>query len=277
MYLKYWRLREEPFAHSIDGRLFYETPQHEEAVARLVYTAKHRKGAALLYGDYGTGKSMACRVFLSRLQHVGDFSVGFVDNPLLDGNAVLTDLLMQVSGQPVAIESYPGVYRALRQALQEKQSRGFSNLVIVEEAQLFDTPRRIEPLRLLMNMRDASGNPLVTLFFVGHLSVMGVFAKTPPLLQRVSSRWLLSPLTLEQTRGYVTHRLSAAGGNGWIVDDSAIEALHRYSRGILRLINNAADMALYLGMVEESVKINREHVDRVVRDMERGLKEWQEE
>jgi general secretion pathway protein A len=88
------------------------------------------------------------------------------------------------------------------------------------------------------------------------------------LMQSIPNRWTVSPLTVEQTREYVTYRLSVAGGNAWIVDDDAVVAIHKHTGGIPRLINNIGDLALYLGMSESAVRINANIVDRIVKDWE---------
>ena len=82
---------------------------------------------------------------------------------------------------------------------------------------------------------------------------------------------MLVPFTVEQTREYVTHRLSVAGGNAWIIDDSAVAAIHRHTGGIARLINNIGDLALYLGMSESVVRVDASIVDRIVKDWELSL------
>ncbi|HAS84108.1 MAG TPA: hypothetical protein DCS43_15865 [Verrucomicrobia bacterium] len=271
MYLDYWRLREEPFTNALDPRFLLTTPQHSEGIARLLYAARQKKEGAVLTGGYGTGKSLVRTLFISKLQHVGNFSVALVENPLADPETILKDIYEQMAGRQVAAsQSGSGVFRALSALFSEKQAHGFHNLIVVEEAQLLSSPERLEQLRLLMNLTDASGRCMVTMVFVGQLDVMDIFARSPGLMQRLSTRWNLDPLTAAQARDYISHRLIVAGGNGWIFDEGAVNVLHAYSEGTARIINNACDMALYLGMSENAVRVDAEIATRVVADLQGG-------
>ena len=61
MYEAYWGLEEKPFENTPNTKYFYYSQQHEEALARMLYVIQQRKGAALLTGDYGCGKTLLSR------------------------------------------------------------------------------------------------------------------------------------------------------------------------------------------------------------------------
>ena len=275
-YLNYWRFREEPFKNALDERFVFMTPQHREGVARLTYAVQQRKGGALLTGDYGTGKSLVRKMFLSSLESVGNFAVALVENPLADPECMMRDMIAQLGGREVASAVVGAAFRDLSVVLAERHARGFHNLIVVEEAQLLSRIDRLEQLRLLMNLADGAGNALLTMVFIGQDDMLRTFARSPGLLQRLTSRWNIGPLTREQTRDYISHRLSIAGGNGWIIDDGASDALFGFSGGIARLINNAADMSLYLGMAENAVRVDARIVERVAADWSSGVPRKQE-
>lgn len=271
MYLNYWRLKEEPFGNALDLRFLHRTPQHSEGVARLLYAVQQRKEGALLTGCYGTGKTLVRKMFLSRLETIGNFAVALVENPLAEPEAMMQDIQEQISRKQGA----PGLagtgFRGISAALEDRQGHGFRNLVVIEDAQLLTRLEVIEPLRLLMNLTDGGGHPLLTLVFIGQEDLLRVFARSAGLMQRITTRWHLTPLTREQAREYVDHRLAVAGGNGWIFEDTAVDALHEFSGGAARVINNAADMALYLGMKENAVRVDARTVERVAADLSGGL------
>ncbi|MBT3193158.1 MAG: AAA family ATPase [Verrucomicrobia bacterium] len=249
-------------------RFAFMTPQHKEGLARLVYTAEERKPGAILTGDYGTGKSFLREAFLGQLSRVGDFVVATVDNPLGGIEAILTDIYDQIIDKPTAFTSFGAALRELRTALLARNARGFHSLVIIEEAQLLKDVAMLEQLRLMMNLQDDHGRPLVSLVFFGQLDVLRILGACRALSQRIPNRWTLDPLTVEQVRDYVTHRLSVAGGNAWIFDDDAVSAIHAHTGGIVRLINNIGDLSLYLGMSEQVVRIDASIVNRIVKDWE---------
>ncbi len=248
MYTEYWRLKEKPFENTPDMRFAYMAPQHKEGLARLLYTAEERKLGAILTGDHGTGKSFVRQAFLARLQKVGNFVVASVDNPLAGIETILADIYNQVVEKPSVFSSFGAALRELREAFLVRNARGFHNLVLIEEAQLLQDREILEQLRLMMNLEDGHGKPLVSLILFGQLDMLQVVGKCPGLAQRIPNRWMLTPFTVEQTREYVTHRLSVAGGNAWIIDDSAVAAIHKHTGGIARLINNVGDIAMYIEM-----------------------------
>src|SRR2546429_6264827 len=68
MYEAYWELAESPFDNSPNPKFFYLSPEHEEALVRLVYTVRHRKGCGMLTGEYGCGKTTLSRALIQRLE-----------------------------------------------------------------------------------------------------------------------------------------------------------------------------------------------------------------
>src|SRR5258705_10638507 len=68
MYEAYWQLSEPPFDNSPNPKFFYLSPEHEEALVRLGYTVRHRKGCGMLTGEYGSGKTTLSRPLIQRLE-----------------------------------------------------------------------------------------------------------------------------------------------------------------------------------------------------------------
>ncbi len=268
MYVSYWRLQEEPFIDALDLRYFYQTPQHEEGLARLLYVARQRKSGAVLTGEYGAGKSLVCQMFLQRLSKVGCFSVVVLENPMLSAEGLWRELARQLRGCQDVSDDMDANYQQVVALLNGRHQQGGHGIVIVEEAQLLAHDERMERIRLLMNIRDKKGYPLLTLILVGAPEIVQYLSRNVSMRQRMHTVWNLKPLTRDQVRAYLDHRLRLAGGNAWIFDESAVDALYTYSQGIPRLINGVADMALYLGMVESAVHVDQRIVERVVADMQ---------
>lgn len=270
MYTEYWRLKERPFENTLDMRFIYMANQHKEGLARLLYTAEQCKDGAILTGDYGTGKSLVKEMFINKLGKVGNYAIASIDNPLIGIDSMFIDIRNQISDKPSAFSSIGAVMRELREVFQERKRRGFHNLILIEDSQLLEDKNTLEQLRLLMNLYDNYGQSLVSVLFFGQLDMLKTVSRSKGLEQRISSRWILTPFTVEQTREYITQRLSVAGGNGWIIGDDAVQAIHDYTGGIARIINSVSDLALYLGMSENAVRVNSTIVGRVVKDLEKA-------
>ena len=73
------------------------------------------------------------------------------------------------------------------------------------------------------------------------------------LRQRVLTSYHLGPLSREETRAYVEHRLNAVGWNDdphW--DDDAFTAVFSHTNGIPRRINRLCSRVLLYGVLEET-------------------------
>ncbi|MDI6839372.1 MAG: hypothetical protein QMD71_00725 [bacterium] len=92
MYKEYWRLREKPFENTPDPRFLYRSPQHEEALFRLIYVVKEGKGAGMLTGIFGCGKTVLGHALREELEK-DVYKVGFVNNPRLND----VDLLRMIA------------------------------------------------------------------------------------------------------------------------------------------------------------------------------------
>ena len=69
MYAHFFGLREAPFNSTPDPRFYFPSPQHEEALATLLYVATERKGLVVVTGDVGVGKTAMAHTFYKRLQN----------------------------------------------------------------------------------------------------------------------------------------------------------------------------------------------------------------
>jgi general secretion pathway protein A len=89
------------------------------------------------------------------------------------------------------------------------------------------------------------------------------------LRQRITVRYNIPPLSEEDTRQYIKHRLWIAGPEGRAAfDDGAIRETYRYSRGVPRLINAVCDNALLAGYVTEMHQIDARCVKTAIRQLE---------
>jgi general secretion pathway protein A len=57
VYDEHWGLLTAPFQNVPDPKFFFHSTQHREGLTRLHYAVNHNKGAAMLIGDVGCGKT----------------------------------------------------------------------------------------------------------------------------------------------------------------------------------------------------------------------------
>jgi Holliday junction resolvasome RuvABC ATP-dependent DNA helicase subunit len=92
------------------------------------------------------------------------------------------------------------------------------------------------------------------------------------LRQRVLTSYHLGPLSLEETRAYIEHRLNAVGWNDdphW--DDDAFTAVFSHTNGIPRRINRLCSRVLLYGVLEETHHITAQIVDTTAIELAQDL------
>src|SRR4051794_27193679 len=65
MYLDYWQLASKPFESGAYGTNFFPCESHQAALLKLRYAVENRRGAVLLAGPAGVGKTMLLQLFAS--------------------------------------------------------------------------------------------------------------------------------------------------------------------------------------------------------------------
>jgi hypothetical protein len=132
-------------------------------------------------------------------------------------------------------------------------------VVLIDEAQMLQSRELMEEFRGLLNL-ELPAHKLITFIFFGLQSLDQTLALDEPLQQRVALRYRLSAMGLDSTAAYIRHRLQVAGGaDREIFRPEAVQLIHRYSRGIPRLINVICDNCLF-----EAYLIRKDHIDASV-------------
>jgi general secretion pathway protein A len=264
MYGKFYGLTRNPFEISPDPYFFYPTPRHNEALASLTYGVLRRKGFVVVTGEVGTGKTLLIRFLLETLSN-NHIAFAFVYNPrlsILDFLAhVLTDLRISPAGHTKS-----EMLARLNNYLLARSRTGGITALIVDEAQLLSW-ELLEEIRLLTNL-ETSQHKLLQIVLVGQPECDQKLdsPQLRQLKQRIALRCTLEPLGLEELRGYVYRRLELAGAksNGSaIFPDETIAILHKFSRGIPRLVNTLCENSLVSGFSRELKQITPEIVMEV--------------
>ncbi|GJQ60327.1 MAG: AAA family ATPase [Candidatus Scalindua sp. AMX11] len=263
MYEKYWNLNTLPFENVPDPRFLYRSEKHEEALMRLVYAAQTQKGAAMLTGNIGCGKTTTCRTFIQSLP-VSEYEIGLIANPMLSPIDFLSEILYQLGSQKNA-DTKTELIHLLNEEILNNLENGKKTLLIIDEAQAIENNSTLEELRLLLNFQ-LNDRFLLTLILIGQPELLEHVAKLKQLDSRISIRYHLSPFELEDTREYIIFRLKIAGIKRDIITPDAIEKIHTYSGGVPRNINNICDLCLLIGFSIKSTLIDSQIVEKVIHD-----------
>ncbi|HTU47048.1 MAG TPA: AAA family ATPase [Bryobacteraceae bacterium] len=266
IYNAYFGLAENPFNISPDPEFLYRSPQHEEALANLIYGVRSRKGFIVLTGEVGTGKTtmLECLrdyldsqrvefafIFNSRLTPEQFFEMMAFDFDLQCNRKSKTDVLF-----------------ALNSLLLQQTDRGRTCVLIVDEAHNLEWDV-LEEIRLLGNLENRQGK-LLQIILAGQPELDRKLdaPNLRQLKQRIVLRCSLDPLTPEECAAYVAARLARAGmPNQKIFSPELLEEVYKRSRGIPRLINLLCDNLLVTAFAMEQRTATMTMLDEVCSDL----------
>jgi general secretion pathway protein A len=267
MYEDYYGFVEKPFSLTPDPKYLYRSESHAQAFELLQYGIRRREGFVVVTGDIGTGKTTLCRAVLDQLDR--KVFTALVLNPFIAEDDLLWLILQDfgvVSRDEIKRGRLAGVSRqelieTLNDFLLSLLPLRATALLIIDEAQNLPRPV-LEHIRMLSNL-ETDKEKLLQIILVGQLNLKDVL-RTPELRQldqRVSIRYTLKPLNGEETAAYVAHRLMIAGGGSVVsFTPKALQAVHRITAGIPRLINLVCDRALLAAYSERARRITPDMV-----------------
>ncbi len=253
MYLEYWGLKRYPFENVADPAFFYETDSEAMIIQDMTHAAMRRKGAMMLTGDIGCGKTtLIQRVLLSLPED--HFDIAYITYPCLSPVEMLREINRQL-GLPTSGDNKNALLRDLQARLAENAETGRDTLVCIDEAQSIPDTDTFEELRLLLNFQLAD-RFLMNMLLVGQPELQRKIRQLPQLRQRIALHLRLGPLSPKDTARYILHRLRVAGCNRPILTRQAAASIYQHTRGVPRRINHLTDHCLLLGMRRGAPVIN---------------------
>jgi general secretion pathway protein A len=266
LYEDFFGLNDLPFRLTPDPRYLFLSPKHAEALAHLRLGLTESSGFVCITGDIGTGKTTLLRTFLAELGP--EVSAAYVFNPALSARELLQRINREL-GVPSA-GSEMELVDALNAHLLAQRRAGRLSVVVVDEAQALSVGL-LEQLRLLSNL-ETTTEKLLRLVLVGQpqLRTLLVDPELAQLNQRITLRWHIGPLTLEETTAYLQHRLAVAsdGRATHLFTRQAIVRVHRYAKGVPRLVNMIAHRSLLAAFVARRREVTAAIVRRAYREIE---------
>ncbi len=269
MFNDHYGLAGRPFQLTPDSRFWFESATHAKAMAYLGYGLAQGEGFVVVTGEIGSGKTTLTGHLLDTVDPARVNAIRITSSQLSG-----EDLLRMVAAGLGMESSVPGkgdLLDKIETGLLDRARNGQKTLIIVDEAQNLPLST-LEELRMLSNIQ-AGEHSLVQIFMLGQPEFRDRLSRSPELeqlRQRVIATHHLTAMELNEIRPYVEHRMKLVGwtGNPSFADD-AWAAIHSYSGGIPRQVNNLMTRVLLAGSIEQIPVIDAALVADVVADLSR--------
>lgn len=252
--LSLYGLKYNPFCADIPVEALY-LPPAVDVFLRRVEIGMASGGFAMLTGDPGTGKTMALRLLVARLDALHNVVVGTIERPQSrpgDFYRELGDLF----GVPLAVHNRWAGFKALRSRWSEHiASTLMRPVLILDEAQAADSIVLSE-LRILAS-KDFDSRQLLSVVFAGDARFPERL-RTPELLplgSRIRRRLAFDYACRDELLACLDHVLAAAG-NGSLMTAELKATLADHSAGNYRVLMNLADELLTVAADRELPRLD---------------------
>ena len=263
MYYKHFGLEGPPFRFSPAATPFFMSAAHRECLAALEWALLHDEcGFMLLLGETGTGKTTLLNAICSR--RLPRLRLACVANPRLSFEEIMRVVLPQL-GMPTDERGKLELIRQFEQVVSNRLQDRRTAIVIDEAQDLSD--ETLEDLRLLAN-RIGFEDQELQIVLVGHPELLERLSARHlrQLLERISTRVSLLPLSTEESVAYVECRLSAQGGSARIFKANAMRRLVEAAGGIPRRLNVLCHNALVLAYSKNADAVTADIAAEVIND-----------
>src|SRR3954470_12798017 len=146
MYQAYWQLDGRPFEHASDERYYYAAESQRGALLKLRYVLENQRGAAVLAGESGLGKTLLVQKLFRELGESFAPRVHLVF-PHMPADQLLTYLADQLTGQlsPLTATIDQSV-RRIERFLTGNTAAGHHAIIAIDEAHLLAPAQSLEAI-----------------------------------------------------------------------------------------------------------------------------------
>jgi type II secretory pathway predicted ATPase ExeA len=252
--LALWGLKWNPFTPELPHDALLVTAKIDSFAWRVEQLVQEG-GFALIWGESGTGKSVALRIVAQRLSLLRDVLVGVVERPQSKSADFYREL-----GDIFSVKLRPsnrwGGFRALRERWRTHlASTHVKPVLLIDEAQEMD-PGVLSELRILASF-DFDSTSLLTVILSGDERLLELLRHEDllPLGTRIRTRLHAEPASREELLTLLSHALSTAG-NATLMTPELMDTLVDHAAGNYRVLMTMAADLLAHGLAREVERLD---------------------
>lgn len=262
MYRTHWGLRESPFRSCLDPRFFFQSPTHEEALARLEFLVEDRRRLGLLLGETGSGKSLLLEVFARQVRRAGH-QLANINLLGIDPHELMWLLAAELGCNPDRGDDLFRLWRSVSDRLIENRYQQVDTVLLLDDAD--EASGEVLDLVARLAQSDVTGESRLTIVLAAASKrLMCIHTR---LMELAELRIDLEPWEEMDTAGYLTTALAQAGRKTETFTEDAIRRLHDLCQGVPRKVTQLANLALLAGAGRELPRIDAETVESVYQEL----------
>lgn len=260
-----YALQEKPFAPDPDPDFLFLSDTYETALAVLANGLANGVCVNAVLGDCGTGKTTLIEYLLHH--NPPGNAVGLISD-VIKSKDDLMRLALAGFGQARKASKKKDDYQRLVEFLRtshKKQQQPALLMIDGAHTMSADALKGLSQLSELNTQNDLR----LQFVLVGQKSLLKLVQHTEikGISEKIGTLCYLEPLTAEETKRYIYHRLDVAGVAGAeLFDEKACLAIHGYSKGIPKATNTLCEEALACGSAEQIGKIDAALIHKIVKD-----------
>ena len=258
-------LKADPFSTSPNVDLFYPAAEHRQCLEGLELAVRMRRGLSVVRGGIGVGKTTISRKLIQNFKDESDdFIFHLILDPKFESEIILLKHIIELFGINESAESVQDCRNIIENyLLKVGVDQGKTLVLIVDEGQNLPG-EMLDVFRTLLNF-ETDEFKLLQLIIFGQPEIGKIIKEYPNFEDRIIFNFELGPISLEDTKGMIEHRIIITGGESpkWFSNEAIIK-IHKNTQGFPRKITQLCHQSLLAMMSEKKETISEEMINRVL-------------